>query len=330
MIIKKDRMGALLGTLAQHKTVFVPALIDGVSKFAPYREGLDVRFDLHNTKLPPKDLLFPQTQKMYRYGETAEGGHYVEQFDESSERVLFGVRPCDMRSINLLDDVFLTKGFVDEFYEAQRKKLLTVCITCAAPAETCFCESMGLSPNEAPDADILLKSCEDCYKVTAQTQKGEAALADWRDFLEDTQAQVLPGKTSLRLNFEGVPQKLSRMYEDPIWDEISTKCLNCGTCTFVCPTCYCFDISQENKMKEGVRFRCWDSCMFSEYTAMAGWHNPRPTKKERVRNRFMHKLCFFEERYGKTLCVGCGRCVECCPVALDITRLIDDIGASDA
>ena len=83
-------------------------------------------------------------------------------------------------------------------------------------------------------------------------------------------------------------------------------------------------------MKEGVRFRCWDSCMFSEYTAMAGWHNPRPTKKERVRNRFMHKLCFFEERYGKTLCVGCGRCVECCPVALDITRLIDDIGASDA
>ncbi|MBO4352620.1 MAG: 4Fe-4S dicluster domain-containing protein, partial [Eggerthellaceae bacterium] len=124
--------------------------------------------------------------------------------------------------------------------------------------------------------------------------------------------------------------KLEGMYDHPIWDNLSIKCLNCGTCTYVCPTCHCFDISQENRRKDGVRFRCWDSCMFSEYTAMAGGHNPRPEKLERVRNRFMHKLNFFERRYGISLCVGCGRCVEKCPVALDITRLIDEIGATNA
>ena len=329
MIIKKDRIDALLAHLSETAPVFVPAEVDGVLKFAAYHEGATVRFDAVNTKLPPKDLLFPQTQKMYRYGVGEEGSYFVEEIDESTERIVFGIKPCDMHSIELLDDVFLTKGFVDEFYQNMRDKLLTVAMTCTAPAETCFCESMGLSPAAAPAADVLLADCGDAYAVTAQTEKGQAAVADWGAFTEEAAAEPIAAQTSLKVAFDGVPEKLARMYDDPLWDDISVKCLNCGTCTFECPTCYCFDISQENKMKDGVRFRCWDSCMFSEYTAMAGWHNPRPTKKERVRNRFMHKLCFFEERYGKTLCVGCGRCVADCPVALDITRLIDEIGGAN-
>ena len=331
MILRKDRVEALLAQIAQERPVFVPAEVDGTLRFASYREGVDVRFDAVNTKLPPKDLLFPQTQKMYRYGLDEEGSYYVEEIDESIERVIFGVRPCDMRSFELLDDVFFTKGFVDELYQAVREKLLAVAITCTQAGPTCFCESMGLSPAEAPNADVLLADCGECYTVAAQTEKGETAVKEWASFLEEGDAQpAAAAQPSLSVDFAGVPEKLSKMYDNAIWDDLSVKCLNCGTCTFVCPTCYCFDICQENKMKDGVRFRCWDSCMFSEYTAMAGWHNPRPTKKERVRNRFMHKLCFFEERYGKTLCVGCGRCVADCPVALDITQLIEDVGAANA
>ena len=133
---------------------------------------------------------------------------------------------------------------------------------------------------------------------------------------------------TLQVDSTNIKEKLDALGDSPeLWDALSIKCLNCGTCTYLCPTCYCFDISQENKYKEGLRFRCWDSCMFSEYTEMAGGHNPRPNKKDRVRNRFMHKLNYFEDRYGKMLCVGCGRCVEKCPVNLDITVLIDKIGA---
>ena len=330
MKLAKQQLMPLLDKLAADRDVFVPAVVDGVAKFARYGEGVEPDFSMVNTTMPPKDLLFPQTQKMYHYDVDKNGSYRIYEYDESQEQVVFGIRPCDMRSIVCLDEVFLTKGFVDEFYENARNKLLSVCIGCAQAAETCFCESMGVDPQLAPNADIMLQDCGDFFNVIAQTEKGEAELATWAAFTEDGEGQPVDPGLTLKVSMEGVVDKLENMYDAPIWDNLSVKCLNCGTCTYVCPTCHCFDISQENRRKDGVRFRCWDSCMFSEYTMMAGGHNPRPEKLERVRNRFMHKLNFFERRYGMSLCVGCGRCVEKCPVALDITRLIDEIGATNA
>ena len=329
MILAKQNLAPLLESMANGRDVFVPAVVDGVAKFARYGEGVESAFDLVNTTMPPKDLLFPQTQKMYHYDVDANGSYHIYEYDESCEQVVFGIRPCDMRSIVCLDEVFLTKGFVDEFYANAREKLLCVSIGCAQAAETCFCESMGIDPQLAPNADIMLQDCGDAFNVIAQTEKGEAEVARWESYLEQGEAQPVACDQPLKVSMDGVVDKLEGMYDHPIWENLSIKCLNCGTCTYVCPTCHCFDISQENRRKDGVRFRCWDSCMFSEYTAMAGGHNPRPEKLERVRNRFMHKLNFFERRYGMSLCVGCGRCVEKCPVALDITRLIDEIGATN-
>ncbi|NTU88594.1 MAG: 4Fe-4S binding protein [Actinobacteria bacterium] len=329
MILKKENVQNLLDELSKSALVFVPKEVDGVLKFAPFKSADEMTLDIINTTLPPKDLLFPQTQKMYRYGIDADGKMYVDPSDDSAEQVVFGIRTCDMQSIVCMDDVFLTKGFVDEFYQAKRDKLLTVAIGCNKVAETCFCDSMGLDPQNSPTADIQLLEGDDAYSVVAQTEKGEKALESWKPFLSEGSVEVPKIECALKVDMTGVKDKLDRMFDHPIWEELSAKCLACGTCTYVCPTCHCFDISQENKMKDGVRFRCWDSCMFSEYTQMAGDHNPRPTKKERLRNRFMHKLCFFEDRYGKTLCVGCGRCVEKCPVSVDITCLIDQIGEFD-
>ena len=329
MKLAKQNLPALLESMSSSREVLVPTTINGVAKFARYADGVQPDFDMVNVTLPPKDALFPQTQKMYYYGIDAKGNYFIDEYEESREQVLFGIRPCDMRSIVCLDEVFLTKGFVDEFYANAREKLLTVSIGCARSAETCFCESMGVDPQLAPNADIMLQDCGDEYNVIAQTEKGEAEVAKWASLLVEGEAAPLACEQSLKVSMEGVVDKLENMYDHPIWENLSVKCLNCGTCTYVCPTCHCFDISQENRRKDGVRFRCWDSCMFSEYTMMAGGHNPRPEKLERVRNRFMHKLNFFERRYGMSLCVGCGRCVEKCPVALDITRLIDEVGALD-
>ncbi|MGI6032669.1 MAG: 4Fe-4S dicluster domain-containing protein [Coriobacteriales bacterium] len=325
MLLRKDKLDDLLTELSKEAVVYVPKEVSGIRKFAPYISADTMKLGEGNTKFPPKDLLFPQSQKMYHYGVGADGNMFIDPIVESSNQVLFGARPCDMRSIECMDDVFLTKGYVDEYYSAKRDKLLTVALGCTEPAETCFCESMGLDPNNAPAADIMLRDCGDAYTVAAQTERGQAALDDsWKQFLEDGDATPEDVHCTLSVNAEGIKDRMAKLYEsDELWDAMSIKCLNCGTCTFLCPTCYCFDIDQENRCKEGVRFRCWDSCMFSEYTAMAGGHNPRPEKKDRVRNRFMHKLSYFEDRYGKMLCVGCGRCVAECPVALDITVLID-------
>ncbi len=329
MILRKEKLSALLAELSQHSWVYVPKNVEGVTKFASYLSSDPVCFDEVNTLLPPKDLLFPQTQNMYRYGIDANGTMIIEPTIDSDDQVVFGIRSCDMRSIQCLDDVFLTKGFVDEFYEAKRNRLLTVAINCSKVAESCFCDSMGLDPNGAPGADIQLIEDGDTYGVLAQTDKGVKALEMWKPYLEEGETFTSATACTLKVDMSGVKQALDHMFDSALWEDVSGKCLNCGTCTYLCPTCYCFDIDQDNRYKEGVRFRCWDSCMFSEYTEMAGGHNPRPTKKERVRNRFMHKLNYFEDRYGKTLCVGCGRCVARCPVGLDITCLIDQIGAAD-
>ena len=146
MILNKQKVAALLDHLSGARDVFVPATVDGVAKFARYGEGVQPDFGMVNTTMPPKDLLFPQTQKMYHF-DVDEGGSYrIHEYDESREQVVFGIRPCDMRSIVCMDEVFLTKGFVDEFYANARDKLLTVCIGCAQAAETCFCDSMGVDP----------------------------------------------------------------------------------------------------------------------------------------------------------------------------------------
>ena len=328
-LLAKDRLDALLAELCTEAVVYVPKEVNGVKKFAPYISPEPMQLDILKTDLPPKDLLFPQSQKMYHYGVNTEGTMFVNPIIESGEQVLFGVRPCDMRSIECLDDVFFTKGYVDEYYEAKRAKLLTVALACSEPNETCFCESVEASPNAAPGADIMLRDCGDAFSVTAQTEKGETALAgSWAAFLTDGDATLHDAHCTLSVDTTDMKERFAALVDsDELWDAFSLKCLNCGTCTFICPSCYCFDIDQENRCKEGVRFRCWDSCMFSEYTEMAGGHNPRPTKRERVNNRFMHKLSYFEDRYDKVLCVGCGRCVEHCPVGIDITTLIERANA---
>lgn len=325
MIIEKTAIPALLDSLAGSAEVLVPSVVDGVSKFAPWDQDVDLRLDLQNTKLPPKDLLFPATEKMYRWTRK-DGELSIEQEPAAAEPfVLFGVRPCDVLSIDRLDDVFLTKGYIDEFYRAKRDALLIVAIGCAQTGETCFCESMGGTPNEAPSADILLREAGDAYTVAAQTPKGEEALASWSSFTSEGDATPAEGACTLSVNMAGVAEYLPQLFDSTLWDQVSNTCLTCGTCTYVCPTCHCFDISQERRADEGNRFRCWDSCMFTDYTLMAGNHNPRSNKSQRVRQRFMHKLCYFEQRYGSPLCVGCGRCLIDCPAAVDITRIVDRV-----
>jgi len=322
MLLEKTNVTSALAALADGANVFVPGESGPGSRFVPWngKAGVDLSGD--NTALPPKDILFPQTEKMYAY-KTGPDTEIREVLDDRKQ-VLFGVRPCDAASIMRLDQVFFEKEYRDDFYARKRGNATIIAITCQSPQKTCFCDSMGLSPNEAPGADVLLVDAGDSYGVTAQTDNGKAVLELWKGILKKGDGK--PGKATCTLKTkmsDGLPEKLTGMFEHPIWEEATRACIGCATCTYVCPTCYCFDISLESSGNEGVSFRCWDSCMFSDYTRMAGGHNPRPTKKERLRNRYLHKLSYFKDRHGSLLCVGCGRCVEKCPSHLDITEFID-------
>ncbi len=325
MKLPKSKLSEVFDLMAKEANVLVPMKISGVEKFAPWGTNGELAMDAVNTLLPPKDALFPQTEKMFQYKLRLQEVEDFKETNTSTKQVIFGIRSCDMRSIECMDDVFLTKTYVDGFYQKKREDLTVVAIGCTQVMPTCFCDSMGIDPTNAPAADVQLNDIGDAYLVKAQTPKGEALVELWKPLLVDGDGEVAKVECTLKVDTTNMKEKLMKMFEHDIWEREGQKCIGCGTCTYVCPTCYCFDINQERKGDDGYEFRCWDSCMFSEYTRMAGGHNPRPSKKERVRNRFMHKLCYFEDRYGKSLCVGCGRCVAKCPVNLDITRFIDEV-----
>ena len=251
----------------------------------------------------------------------------IENIPEDKEpKLLFGVRSCDMKSLECLDQVFLTKGFVDQFYKEKRDNTTIIALNCTKPGQACFCTSMGVDPQNGVNADIQAYLSGDYIGFEAKTEKGSKALDLIKGQLAEQQIKIPDALDfKLKVDVEGVPEKLKGMFESPVWEEVSRKCLNCGACTFVCPTCHCFDISQNVRGEEGTKYRCWDSCMYGEYTQMAGGHNPRPGKKEKVRNRFMHKLSYFPERYNMLLCTGCGRCINVCPINMDITSIINKI-----
>lgn len=325
MLLYKKDLSEALSLIG--RPVFVPGVMEEVSRFVPWDGGAYV-LPAGNTKLPPKDMLFPSTQRMYTYSMGANPS--VTAYDEAEERVIFGMRPCDMRSIERLDRVFLQEPG-DTLYAARRAHTTIIALACDAPGKNCFCDSLGGSPNSAPGADVFLTDAGEAYGVQAQSRKGEALLARWRPLLIAGEVKTPEAACMLQLpKMEALPDTLSRMFEDPIFTELSAACLGCGTCTYVCPSCYCFDLGDETRGAEGVKFRCWDSCMFSDYTRMAGGADPRPTKRERLRNRYLHKFCYFHQQHGESLCVGCGRCIDACPAHLDITDLAFRLGGDEA
>jgi len=278
--------------------------------------------------LPPKELLFPRSETLYSVDLKSND---IYQHAEAEKTVLFGVRPCDAKSFVNLDLAFLEKGYTDIAYADKREKLTVIALTCSEiQARTCFCDSMGGGPGNAEGADVLLAETKNgnAWLVSAFTDKGRVVLELWEKagLLADAgkTAAAQPPACTLRIKApKDLSSRLIAAFEDPAWVRFSEACIGCGACSYVCPTCYCFDIDAEKNGNEATQFRCWDCCLFSDYSRMAGGHNPRPTKKERLRNRYLHKLAYFDERYGRQLCVGCGRCISKCPAGLDIASIIE-------
>lgn len=322
MKLKKTDLNQALSILAADASVFVPASADQIKKFMLWEDGMEVELDGENTVLPPKDILFPCTEKMYNY--KLGNNISVKEIIDNPVQIVFGIRPCDMRSIDCMDKVFLEKGYVDSFYARKRENVTFYAYGCPGASRTCFCDSMEVDPNNAPNADVMMWDGGDEIVMEGRTEKGKESLHKLESLLTDGGNPSKSVSCDLKVAMsEDFPEKLGKMFEDPIWDEVTKACIGCATCTYVCPTCYCFDIDSDNHGDSGTKYRCWDSCMFSDYNRAAGGHNPRPTKKERLRNRYMHKLSFFHDRYGQMLCVGCGRCMEKCPAHLDISAFID-------
>jgi formate hydrogenlyase subunit 6/NADH:ubiquinone oxidoreductase subunit I len=334
--IDKSKLGDFLDALMSDKKVIAPVEAeDDVLLFKEVESSEKIVFDYLNTLVPVKDWFFAQTEEQFRFKNKITEAEVEDIPAAEEEHVVFGVKPCDLKSIGLLDLVFDEDGeFSDGFYMEKREMTTIIGLSCQEPGPYCFCDSFeDISPTASLCADIMLTEMDGDYLVEVLTDKGEELVSANSSYFtdeysaEDKEAKVeeLNDKVKLAPELSDVKSVMEEVYMDDYWEELSQKCLGCAVCTYVCPTCHCFDIRDYSRGTEGIRYRCWDSCMFSDFTEGAGDHNPRPTRRERVRQRFMHKLRFFDERYEATGCVGCGRCIEKCPVNLDITRVISDV-----
>lgn len=335
MIINKKDVPAFLASLMGEYRVFAPVKTDTYTGFQQISSGTEAVLDFSNTKIPPKGILFPQSEKLFTYSVAGEAVK-VEEIIDDAKSVVFGVRPCDAKSIALLDNVFDNDKYQDPYYLTRRANTVLVGIGCNEPASTCFCTSVGCSPFDTTGLDLLLVDTGDAFVVEAVTDKGKAlvATACFAAAGDADQAAAARAKetatVSCKVNTDGLKEKLDVNFYDGIWDLIHEKCLGCGACTYSCPTCHCFDIVDDAEGTDGCRIRNWDSCMFPLFTLHGSGHNPRTSGKERYRNRVMHKFKYFVDNFDAVACVGCGRCINNCPVNLDIREVLADIRGSEA
>lgn len=332
-IIEKSKLPALIAELASEYEIFAPVKEKNIVSFERLSSGNEAYLGFWNTKKPPKEVFFPQTEVLFTYRIGEKDVEIVESPAVKAKMMVLGVRPCDARSFVLLDKFFSFGEHKDLYYLEKRKNTTVVGLACNHPLSTCFCTSLGGGPFGKEGMDLLLQDINDKYLIETATQRGEELVKKFPWLKDAEKADVEKAKmlsedaenaVKSKVSVKDVSEKLDRMFDDPLWDQIYQKCLGCGVCTFLCPACCCFDILDE-ETEERKRVRIWDSCQFSCFTLQGSGHNPRPSGKERMRQRIMHKFNYFVKNHGESFCVGCGRCVQECPVNLDIREVVGAI-----
>lgn len=328
--VKLSDLNALFAEISARKQLYIPSDDDACqTKFLLWEDGIELSNKL-NTVCSPKDLFFPQVEHIVNFKVSGKKMKIIEHNDSLEEFVVFGVRACDCRSFDILDSVFLSDP-VDTFYQNRRQNGTVISLSCSRPSETCFCSAFGIDAAN-PAGDISCWMDDFFLYWRCNTEKGNI-LTEGITLLsqcDDSEIDAVQNKTreimqKLPLNnldFAVLKsEELLNLFNSDVWGELSESCLGCGTCTFICPTCQCYDVQDFDNGREVRRFRCWDSCMYSDFTMMAHGTN-RPTQKERFRQRFMHKLVYYpNNNNGVFGCVGCGRCLLKCPIHMNIVKV---------
>lgn len=335
-VIDKERLPDLIAGLSSEYEVVGPVEKGGRFVFAPLTDPSEVRLDYDTTLLPPKKWFMPPEETIMRFRRADE--EVVDDEVFAPPRVLFGLHPCDINALLLMDNVF-TQDFVDPYYKARRDNTLIVGVSCS-PSETCFCNIWDTDEVHW-GFDIFLTDLGDRYYASLRTVKGAEILdrhVQNRAVTEEDTAEfqrvvhVFKQAFTNSVDTTQLPVLLDAKFDSPIWDQFGEACLSCGACSMVCPTCYCFDVVDrlEPDQKTGTRVRTWDSCQFKEFAAVAHGQNFRDDRASRVKYRYYHKQWGYLSKFERVLCVGCGRCSRACPADISPVKVVEALQTGGA
>ncbi|MDR3182034.1 MAG: 4Fe-4S dicluster domain-containing protein [Planctomycetaceae bacterium] len=325
-IITKDKLLQLVAQyLGEGKTVAGPAEGSRQLYFTKIKKPEEL---VLNAAIMPsntiKEFFFPRCETICTYRHNGKEQIIEDAQPLNAEQIIIGARPCDAASLPILDKVFAW-DFQDKFYQDRREKSTVISLACSAADENCFCSSVGLSPDTSSGSDAMLVQVDaGTFEVRVFTDKGEALFAAQTTEADTTGQTASP--PPVRFNKDSVAAYLQTHFGDPIFDETSLRCVGCGACTYICPTCHCFDIVDEGGADKGKRVKNWDSCQFSLFTLHASGHNPRKNQAARQYNRIAHKFNIYPQKFGAVLCTGCGNCTRVCSASLGVRPVLEKIG----
>ncbi len=297
-----------------------------------------IRLDYKYLTIPPKVIVFPQLESLFEF----RGTKIIETLKPRHKKILFGIHPCDAKGILFMNN-FFKRDFKDIYYLNRALDTLLIVVGCNNPLDTCFCSSVKTGPfltysgdKEAADFDLQLTDLGKQYLVEIGSKRGEEFISIYAKFFtKASRGDVILARAikhnaekSININID-IKEVIKRFCEDDIpqhiYDRIAQRCIYCGGCLYVCPTCSCFNIFDEKIDKYGKRYRNWDACVFEGYTRQASGYNPRKEKGIRAARRYEHKLKYDYLTMGKSGCVGCGRCLVSCPVNIGMSQVIQEV-----
>ncbi len=326
-LIKKQSLEKLYNTLTADHMVYAPVGSGNRIEYSYNPEFADIISDHIRSTLSVKNVVFPKVEDLFHYT-NSKTESIITGIDLTHlpEVVLWGSHPCDNAAFDILQSIFCWDT-TDEFFAKRMEKLTVIGLSCHKSDEYCFCTSVGLSPDSTKGSDILLSLADSGdYLADILTDKGLHITELVPELFEDPgDKRAVITEVKQKFCHDQVTSKLGEIFENPFWLENSLRCIGCGACAYVCPTCACFDIQDETKGKTGKRYRSWDSCGFGLFTLHTSGHNPRNVQSQRWRQRVMHKFSYMPERNGTLGCVGCGRCSSGCPVDMNIAEQLETI-----